>query len=50
MINQFMSKLSDKEKKVLYITILIVGLAALDRLLIAPGLESLKSSNDEITK
>lgn len=50
MINQFMSKLSDKEKKVLYITILIVGLAALDRLLIAPGLESLKSSNDEIAK
>ncbi len=50
MINQFMSKLSDKEKKVLYFTILCVSIAALDRLLIAPGLESLKSSNDEIAK
>lgn len=50
MFQQFMSKLSDKEKMMLYVTIAIVLLASLDRLLIDPGFTKLKNSKEEISK
>lgn len=50
MIQQFISKLSEKEKKVFYATILAVAFAAMDRLLIAPALEKLDNVKGEITK
>jgi hypothetical protein len=49
-MQQFISKLSDKEKKIFYITILVIAVAALDRLLIAPGMEKLVSIKDDIVK
>lgn len=49
-IQEFVSNLSDKEKKALYITVLIVLLALLDGLLFRPSLERLKNIDDEISK
>lgn len=48
MIQNFISKLSEKEKKILYITIVFVLLAFLDRLFVGPAMEKLKSLESEI--
>ncbi|HPN88792.1 MAG TPA: type 4a pilus biogenesis protein PilO [Candidatus Omnitrophota bacterium] len=44
----FFKKMSDKEKKVLYIAIVLVTLALLDRLLLGPASEKLRMIDEEI--
>ena len=49
-IQKFISKLSDQEKKVLYITALIVLVALVDRLFLGPVFERLKTVDDDISQ
>lgn len=48
MIQQFISKLSQKEKKILVLAVVIFLLAILDRIFFGPALANLKSLEDEI--
>ena len=48
MIQKFISKLSEKEKKIFYLTVVVVLLALLDRLFLGPVLSRLKSLDEEI--
>jgi len=50
LIQKFFSKLPDKEKKVFYITLLIVSLAFLDRLFLGPVLDRLQTIDEEIER
>ena len=49
MIQKFISNLSGKEKKILYVTIVFVFLAFFDRLFMGPVLEKLSNIDDEIS-
>ena len=44
----FISKLSEGGKKIFYLTVLVVGLALVDRLFLGPVLERLKTIDEEI--
>ncbi len=48
MIQNFVSKLSEKEKKIFYVAIIFVLVALLDRLFIGPAMDKLKSLEGEI--
>ncbi|MBF0523202.1 MAG: hypothetical protein HQL24_09125 [Candidatus Omnitrophica bacterium] len=48
MISDFLKKLSDQEKKILYVTIVLVTVALLDRLFLGPALDKVKLINEEI--
>ena len=50
MLQQFVSKLSDKEKRIFYIAILIVSIAVLDRVFLGPILGKLKDIDDKIAE
>lgn len=46
----FFEKLTDKQKKFVYITLVIVGLALLDRLCFGPITDNIKNIEDEIVR
>ncbi len=48
MIQKFISKLSDKEKKIFYATVVVVLLSFLDRLFLGPVTAKLKSIDEDI--
>ena len=48
MIQQFFAKLSEKEKKILFVTIFVVLLAFLDRAFFGPAISNLKSLQEDI--
>ncbi len=50
MLQQFIAKRSDQEKKVLYIAALFVLLALVDRLFLGPVLERLRTIDDDINQ
>lgn len=50
MIQNFISKLSPKEKKIFYIAMLFILLAVFDRLFLGPSTAKLKSLDEEIEK
>ena len=49
-INKFIASLNDNQKKLLMVTIVIVGAALLDRLFISPTMSHLSAIEEDITK
>jgi len=50
LIQKFVSKLSEQEKKFFYITVFVVFFAFLDRLFLGPVLGKIKNINEEISR
>ena len=50
MIQNFISKLDEKQKKIFYITVGVVALALIDRLFLGPVLDKIHNLNEEIVQ
>ena len=50
LLNQFLAKLSEKEKKIFYITVLFLAFALMDRLFFGPIMDKLKTIAQTITE